>query len=365
LVRRQWLTPFQANQLLLGKGEELVIGPYRLLERLGEGAMGRVFKARHTRMERVVALKVINEERLTSSTAVERFQREVKAVAQLHHPNIVMAYDYGHDHGRQYYAMEYVTGRNLAQLVTERGPLPIRDACEYVRQTALGLQHAHERGLVHRDIKPHNLMVIEVSRGGANGENTHAAESTTHHSPLTTHHSPLTTHQIKILDFGLARFASETPSAGHLTQLGRIVGTVDYISPEQAGDPRTADIRSDIYSLGCCLYYLLTGRPPFEGADAVARIAARALSDAPLLRSVRPDAPQALEQVLANMLQRDPKRRYSTPAEVAAALDHIIKTRPQQALLAVAVSPAVNVPRPSSWQSHRRLLRSSRMPSRM
>src|SRR5262249_46289283 len=245
------------------------------------------------------------------------------------HPNIVLAYDCGEDRGRHYYAMEYVDGHDLAQLVKDHGPLPVREACEYVRQAALGLQHAQERGLVHRDLKPANLMA--VGGGQRAGDNKKDDFSL----PI-----------VKILDFGLARFASETRSAGHLTQLGRIVGTVDYISPEQAGDPRTADIRSDIYSLGCCLFYLLTGRPPFEGADAVARIAARALSDAPLLRSVRPDAPPPLEQVLAKMLQRDPKRRYATPAEVAAALDAIVKDRPHQPPLAVAVSPVANVQRP-------------------
>jgi serine/threonine protein kinase len=323
LVRRQWLTAFQANKLLQGKADELVIGPYRLLARLGEGGMGQVYKARHARMERIVALKVVDRERLTSANAIERFLREVKAVAQLQHPNIVLAYDYGEDEGRHYYAMEYVEGQDLARLVKERGPLPIRDGCDLIRQAVVGLQHAHERGLVHRDLKPANLLLSPARKGGHEGIGT-----------------------IKILDFGLARFASETRSAGNLTQIGRIVGTVDYISPEQAGDPRKADIRSDIYSLGCCLFCLLVGRPPFEGADMVARIAARVLGDAPPLRSLRKDAPAALEQVLARMLERDPRRRYSTPAEVAAALEPFTKAggqAPKLKTAAVAVAPAVNV----------------------
>jgi serine/threonine protein kinase/WD40 repeat protein len=304
LVRRNWLTPFQANKLLQGKSDEVVIGPYRLLDRLGEGGMGQVFKARHARMERVVALKVVDRDRLSSATAVERFLREVKAVAQLQHPNIVLAYDCGEDRGRHYYAMEYVDGHDLAQLVKNRGPLPVREACDYVRQAAHGLQHAHERGLVHRDLKPANLMAV--------GGRQRAGDTKKDDSSL-----PI----VKILDFGLARFASETRSAGNVTQLGRIVGTVDYISPEQAGDARTADIRSDIYSLGCCLFYLLTGRPPFEGADVVARIAARVLGDAPPLRRLRPDAPVELEQLVARMLERDPNRRLSTPAQIATALE--------------------------------------------
>jgi serine/threonine-protein kinase len=323
LVRREWLTAFQANKLLNGKTDELAIGPYRLLERLGEGGMGQVFKARHSRMERIVALKVVDRERLTSTTAVERFLREVKAVSQLQHPNIVLAYDYGEENGRHYYAMEYVEGQDLSRLVKERGALPIRESCEFIRQAALGLQHAHERGLVHRDLKPANLLLSRAFGGPAAGAGT-----------------------IKVLDFGLARFASETRTAGNLTQLGRIVGTVDYISPEQAGDPRKADIRSDIYSLGCCLFYLLTGRPPFEGADMVARIAARVLGDAPPLRSLRPDAPPALEKVLARMLERDSRRRFGTPAEVAAALEPFAQApeaTPRRSSVAVTAAPAVPV----------------------
>src|SRR5262249_52269921 len=186
-----------------------------------EGGMGQVYKARHVRMQRIVALKVIHRDRLTSSTALERFTREVRAVAQLAHPNIVVAYESGQDGETHYLAMEYVEGQDLAQRVKEEGPQPIPAACEYIRQAALGLQHAHEKGLVHRDIKPGNLL---LQRGSG---------------------------VVKVLDFGLARFASETRTAGNVTQLGRVVGTIDYISPEQAGDPRKADIRSDILSLGC------------------------------------------------------------------------------------------------------------------
>jgi serine/threonine protein kinase len=301
LIRREWITPFQANKVLQGKPRELVVGPYRIQERLGEGGMGEVFKARHARMERTVALKVISRDKLDNPTAVERFNREVKAVAQLTHPNIVCAFDCGEDEGLHYLAMEYVDGPDLAKQVKQNGPLRVREACEYTRQAALGLQHAHEKGLVHRDIKPANLLLQRD------------------------------TGLIKVLDFGLARFASERKTAGHLTQIGRLVGTVDYISPEQAGDARKADIRSDIYSLGCCCFYLLTGKPPFEGEDLVSRIAARALNDAPLLRTRRADAPSGLEQIVARMLERDPRRRYSTPLEVAVALQPFASVVPMEA----------------------------------
>src|SRR5262249_53364331 len=162
-----------------------------------------VYKARHIRMERIVALKVINKERLPGASAIARFHREVRAVARLRHPNIVMGYDCSQDREVHYFAMEYVEGQDLAQMVKDVGSLPIRSACDYMRQAALGLQHAHENGLVHRDIKPANLL-IEKSTGA-----------------------------VKVLDFGLARFATETRTAGHLTQINRLVGTVDYISPEQ------------------------------------------------------------------------------------------------------------------------------------
>jgi serine/threonine protein kinase len=324
LIRRDWLTPLQANKLLQGMGKELVVGAYRVLERLGGGGMGEVYKARDTRSERTVALKVINRERLTSPTAVERFLREVKAVSQLNHPNIVNAYDSGRVGDLHYFAMEYVEGLDLARLAKDHGPLPIAQACDTIRQAALGLQHAHEKGLVHRDLKPANLL---VSGGGSNGSTASGGR-----------------HHVKILDFGLARFASEEKAAGHLTQVGRIIGTVDYMSPEQAGDPRGADIRSDIFSLGCCLFYALTGRPPFLGADMVERLAARVLGEAPLLRTLRPDAPAALESIVATMLARDPRRRFALPADAAAALQPFCSAQVQalQAARPQAVAVPVN-----------------------
>jgi formylglycine-generating enzyme required for sulfatase activity/tRNA A-37 threonylcarbamoyl transferase component Bud32 len=294
LVGRNWLTPYQANQLLAGRGEELLLGSYRILERLGEGGMGQVYKAHHVSMDRTIALKMIPKERVTDPTAVGRFQREVRAIAKLSHPNIVIAFEVNQAGQTLFLAMEYVDGIDLARLVQQSGPLSISRACEYIRQAAMGLQHAHERGLVHRDIKPGNLM---VTRPGADQR------------PV-----------IKILDFGLARFESESANAARLTQMGKVVGTVDYIAPEQAQDPRRADIRADIYSLGCTLFYLLTGKPPFPGKDVVEKIGARVLGDAPSVRQSRPEVPPALEQVLAKMMARDPANRFQTPGEVVRAL---------------------------------------------
>ncbi|GEM_PF-2569115 len=294
LARRGYLTDFQAGLLLQDRGQGLLMGPYRLLDRLGEGGMGKVFKARHVHMDRIVSLKVIASECLGNPSAVSRFYREVRAVAQLSHPNIVSAYEVNQEGQTHYFAMEFIEGIDLARMVQQSGVLPIPQACDYVCQAALGLQHAHEKGLVHRDIKPGNLIVGRSSAGG---------------NPV-----------VKILDFGLARIETRDEKVTRLTKFGDVLGTVDYISPEQAGDARDVDIRSDIFSLGCSLFYLLTGKGPFAGADAAERMIARVLRDAPSVRIVRPDVPAGLEKLLAKMLARDPAERFQTPAELATAL---------------------------------------------
>jgi hypothetical protein len=192
-----------------------------------------------------------------------------------------------------------VEGTDLARLVKESGPLPVSQACDFARQAALGLQHAYERGVVHRDIKPANLIVTRAGPGAA---------------PV-----------VKILDFGLARLESPVARQTRLTHLGSIMGTVDFIAPEQADDARAADTRADIYSLGCSLYFLLTGKPPFPGGDAVTKLGARLLGPPPSARAIRPDVPEGLESVLAKMMVREPGRRFQTPAEVAAALEPYAK----------------------------------------
>src|SRR5260370_13431575 len=267
LVRREWITPYQAGQFAQGNENELLLGPYRLLEPIGEGGMGKVFKARHVRMDRIVALKIIPEECLANPNALARFNREVRAVAKLSHPNIVTAYEVNQEGKTHYFTMEFMEGIDLAKLVRQSGPLPIPQACDYIRQAALGLQHAHEKGMVHRDIKPGNLIVGRSSAGGP---------------PL-----------VKILDFGLARFETHDEKTTRLTKIGHVLGTVDYLSPEQAADARDVDIRSDVFSLGCSLFYLLTGKAPYTGADTVARMLARLLEHAPSVRTVRPEPPTA------------------------------------------------------------------------
>jgi tRNA A-37 threonylcarbamoyl transferase component Bud32 len=276
---------------------ELIAHPrYRVLGLIGQGGMGAVYRAEHLHMDRQVALKVINPGLMRHPTAVQRFQQEVRAAARLHHPNIVHAYDADQAGGLHFLVMEYVEGTSLADLVRERGPLPVAEACACARQAALGLQHAHEQGMVHRDVKPHNLMRTPAG-------------------------------QVKMLDFGLARLprSPDVPPAGDgtaglLTGSGVVMGTADYIAPEQAVDPRAADIRADVYSLGCTLFHLLTGRPPFPDGTIPEKLAHHAGTPLPAVSELRPEVSAALAAVLERMTAKDPTGRQATPAEVAEAL---------------------------------------------
>jgi len=293
LLGRGWLTAFQVNQLLQGRGAELALGPYVLLERLGKGGMGQVFKARHRLMNRVVALKVIRPDFLAREGAAQRFRREIQAAAQLSHPNIVHAYDADCVGQTHFLVMEYVEGIDLAKLLKERGRQPVAQACEYARQAALGLQHAHERGLIHRDIKPSNLLVARA--GGA----------------------------LKVLDMGLARLemADKAAPKETLTEDGAVMGTPDYIAPEQALDTHRADHRADIYSLGCTLYHLLTGRPPFpDGALTQKLLWHQQVEPVPVER-LRVELPTGLALVVRKMMAKRPADRYQTAGEVAGALE--------------------------------------------
>jgi serine/threonine protein kinase/Leucine-rich repeat (LRR) protein len=294
LVRRGWLTPYQANQLLLGRGRELVLGSYILLERLGEGGMGQVFKAKNWKLGRIVAVKLIRKERLVHPDAVRRFQREVRAAAALSHPNIVHALDADEIGGTHLLVMECVEGAtDLARLVAKNGPLPVAQACVYVRQTALGLQHACERGLVHRDIKPQNLLLTGDGR------------------------------TVKILDMGLARLdhpEADREKASSMTQEGAIMGTPDYIAPEQVMGAHEVDIRANLYSLGCTFYQLLTGRVPFPGGSLMQKFDGHRFQEPTPVETLRPDVSPAIAAVVRKLMAKKPAERYQTPADVAAAL---------------------------------------------
>src|SRR5262245_61975387 len=263
---------------------------YRIEKLLGAGGMGAVYRAYHRVMERPVALKIISQSLTTKPGMVERFAREAKAAARLSHPNIVTAFDAEEAGGTHFLVMEHVEGTDLSRYVRECGPLPVDRACDYVRQAALGLQHAFEQGMVHRDVKPHNLMLTPDGR-------------------------------VKILDFGLARLASEAVSEEAVTATGMVLGTVDYVAPEQAYNAHHADIRSDIYSLGCTLYYLLAGKPPFPVGSPLQKMMAHAKKAPTPLAEFRQDIPEKLIPVLERMMAKNPTRRYQKPAEVALALE--------------------------------------------
>jgi serine/threonine protein kinase/Leucine-rich repeat (LRR) protein len=344
LLQRGWLTPFQIHQLVQGRGQELILGQYLLLDRLGEGGMGQVFKARHRTLGRVVALKLIRKERVTSRDAVQRFQREIRAAAQLSHPNIVHAFDADEVGGTHFLVMEYVEGTNLAALVKELGPLPIAKACDYIRQAALGLQHAHERGLVHRDIKPANLLVASDNTLARNlspcssptppslpqlvGEGTGGGEGWEGGVALPsrlqgTAGSGAGGEVIKILDLGLARLtqrAETTDVSGTMTQEGTVMGTPDYIAPEQARESHSADHRADLYSLGCTFYHLLTGHVPFPGGTLTQKLLKHQLEEPTPVEQVRPDLPPPVVDIVSKLLAKRPEDRYQSAAELAANL---------------------------------------------
>jgi serine/threonine-protein kinase len=295
LVAAGLITHFQADRLLAGRTDGFVLGQYVIQEQVGCGAMGRVFKARHRAMNRPVAIKVLNPDVTRTAAARQAFGREVKAAARLNHPNVVTAYDANEIGDRSYLVLEFVDGPTLDALVRQRGPLPVGRACEIARQAACGLQHAHELGMVHHDLKPANLLVQRVWGADAGP-------------------SPLTPFTVKIADFGIARLAP-TDSGGGL------VGTPDYVAPEQARDPDLADHRSDLYGLGCVFYFLLTGRPPFPSLSRPEAVRRHASEEPVRVERLRPDVPPAVAAIVHALMAKDPAARPQSAAELAARLE--------------------------------------------
>ena len=293
LVYRGWLTPFQMDRILRDDGDSLFLGSYVLLDRLGEGGMGHVYRARNWKINRVVAIKMIRHEQRHIRTVVRRFQREIRALGKISHPNIVLAFDADMIDGIPFYAMEYVPSIDLERHVREEGPLPVPLAAHYIAQAAVALQVAHEHGLIHRDVKPGNLLLEPLNQ------------------------------QIRLLDLGLIRSMIETEPGedpAEVTRVGTMVGTPDYIAPEQIRDSHAADIRSDLYSLGCTFYFLLSGVAPFQWANRVDKLYHHWSTRPQSISEVRDDVPDEVMLVLEKLMFKAPADRFQTPRDVVAAL---------------------------------------------
>jgi eukaryotic-like serine/threonine-protein kinase len=311
LIRLEKLTAYQAAAIRQGKTRGLLIGDYVVLDKIGAGGMGLVLKARHRAQPRIVALKLLPPSFSRDRAAVIRFRREASTVAKFRHPNIVSAIDSGETHGLLFLVMEFVNGRDLSRTVKEKGPLSVVQAIDCIIHAARGLQEAHYHGIVHRDIKPANLLLDSTGT-------------------------------VKVLDLGLARVSQAQQlgeaegSEADLTVSGSIVGTVDYMSPEQAYDPRTADGRSDIYSLGCTLHYLLTGKAPYGGQTFMERLLGHRERPIPSLCAARRDVPEALDAAFGSLVAKSPEGRPQTMAAVIDLLERcrrLAKSKPSRPLM--------------------------------
>lgn len=327
LVRQGKLTKFQAQCIYQRKTKGLVLGNYVVLDSIGSGGMGHVYKAHHRRMNRVVAIKVLTSSIAKNREAVRRFHREVEAAARLVHPNIVLAYDADEADGLHFLVMEFVEGCDLAKTVRRCGPLPVTQAIDHVLQAARGLEYAHSQGIIHRDVKPSNL-ILDESR------------------------------TIKILDMGLARIEQDTGSrsstaAASLTHSGQFMGTIDFVSPEQTVDTHRVDQRADIYSLGCTLYYLLTGGPVYPGDAPMTKMLSHREAEIPSLCQVRRDAPEQLDRIFRKMVAKRPEDRYPSMSGVIADLEACRTTLADQVNETLAFTAVVPGARETSADSDR------------
>ncbi len=291
MVRDAILSQFQSDQLVAGKWRGFHVAKYRVLEKIGIGGMGQVYLAEHKYMKHRVALKVLPRSKSSDPSSLERFYREAKAGAAMDHINLVRAYDIDYDQGSDlhYLVMEYVDGVSMQDLVKAKGPLEANRAAHYVYQACLGLQHAHEQGLIHRDIKPSNLL---VDREGT----------------------------LKILDMGLARFFNDDQDMITKKYDENVLGTADYLAPEQAVDSHAVDVRADIYSLGCTFYFILSGQPPFGDGSVAQKLIWHQTRKPRSIREYRPDLPEDIYAILDKMMAKSPAERYQSPQEVADAL---------------------------------------------
>jgi serine/threonine protein kinase len=308
LVVNKYVTEYQEKLLLRGHADGFFLNHYRVLERIGRGRMAGVYKAVHP-LGQVVAAKVLPPSRAKNQQTLGRFQREAQLSLQLNHPNIVRSFQTGLAGDLHYLVMEYLEGETLDEVLQRRKRLPPAEAVRLVHQALHGLQHIHDKGMVHRDLKPANLMLTWPSAADG-ADAAHTLKAT-----------------LKILDIGLGRqlYDESQPEAPddriELTAEGVILGTPDYLAPEQARDPRTIDIRADIYSLGCVLYHALAGTPPFPDRNLLSQMVKHATQKAPPLREFNADVPDGLQQIVDWMMAKKPEERYSTPARAAQALE--------------------------------------------
>jgi serine/threonine-protein kinase len=290
----------------------LIVGRYIILDRIGSGSMGRVYRAHHVMMDRVVALKIIAPEIASNERVVARFQREMKLVGRLDHPNVVRAFDADQINKILYIVMEYVTGLSLGERLKKKGPIPPAEMIDYAAQAARGLAHAHEQGIVHRDIKPTNILLTDDRR-------------------------------IKILDLGLGVLMEADSAATFATADGIAVGTVDYMSPEQACG-REVDGRSDLYGLGCSMYHLMSGKLPFPGTSPIERLGKRIGGRHTPITDYLPDIPASFVRVLDKLLAHKPHERFATAAEAAEALQNVLRPKAKAAAPAQHLAPLVSAP---------------------
>jgi serine/threonine protein kinase len=312
LTAKQYVTEYQAALVARGHADDFFLDDYKILDRLGRGRMAGVYKAVHS-LGQVVAIKVLPPSRARDPHMLARFSREVRLAMRLKHPNVVRAFQVGEANGLHYLVMEYLEGETLEDVLQRRKQLPPAEAVRLLHQALLGLEHIHERNMVHRDLKPANLMLVPAPAPGQ-PDNTLRAT-------------------VKILDIGLGRalFDENSPNAPldaldnmQLTGEGVLLGTPDYLSPEQARDARTIDIRSDIYSLGCVLYYALVGQPPFPDTNIISQMVRHATETPRPLKTLNPGVPDGLQQIVSRMLAKDPAQRYPTPERAAQALQEFL-----------------------------------------
>ena len=313
LVTNGTLSRYQANRVLAGETDGYTLGRYIIEDEISRGATGRVYKAKHTTMNRSVAIKVLKPELTQTPPACASFRHELRAAARLNHPNIVTAYDANADESKPYLVLEFVDGPTLDVLVRLHGPMPVHVACEIVRQIARGLQHAHAQGMIHRDIKPTNLLMAKTSRSGA-------------------------ACLVKIADFGIVRFSS-VPEVQPQTSPG-ILGTPDYISPEQADDPNSVDYRADVYSLGCVFHFLLTGHAPFAGGSTAEKIRRHQRELPARIDHLRADVSPKLAAIVLRLMAKKRKERFQSAGKLIEAIDAFIEHMPIAAPIGVPCSNA-------------------------